>query len=66
MCICVYICVYIYIQIYYIYLYAHIYVKYKITNCNQIEFIARMQDWFIVGKSVDVICHSNGIKGKIV
>lgn len=25
--------------------------KYKIINYNQIEFIARMQDWFIIGKS---------------
>lgn len=50
-----------------LYIFVQTYIcKYKIINYNQIEFIARMQDWFIIGKSFDVIHHSNGIKGKII
>jgi retron-type reverse transcriptase len=36
----------------------------KITHCDQVSFISWIQDWFSIHKSIYVIQHTNGNKGK--
>lgn len=39
------------------------YIK-RIIHCDQVEFIPGVQGWFTIRKSINMVYHSNEMKGK--